>query len=669
MISQRRSVSWRWIVATCIVWALASSQKFGSAQERAAVPSVARQKEIAKDLEDAYNLSRLESVSKKSDAVKKLLEASRDAAMPDEERYVVLTTVISLARDIGDSVNWLDAVDRLVRTFAVDPHKEKSQLLTDFLKISKSGNQLKLLVEEAISTSQLLAHENRYVEASALLNAATAAVQRASGADSLKKLVAKASDDVAAREKDWKAFQAATKKLETNADDPLANFTFGRWHVLQEADWKTALPFLAKGIDLKWKAAADLEMTGGTDALVQVAIGDAWFEIGENESGAAKSALLLHAGNWYEEAQPKLTSVLKKQALAKRLEKIAPLKVSTSPAKSVAPTETTNPARKAWHGWPVTAPPPAIAPFDIEQAKKHQQAWGAYLKIPVEFTNSIGMKFNLIPPGAFMMGSTPAEIDAALVQAGSDDYWKSFIRREAPRHNVVLTQPIYVGVHEVTQSQYEKVMGKNPSHFSQKGAGNGSVAGVDTGNHPVEMVSWNDAAEFCSRLSQQEKLKPFYVGEGATITFVNGTGYRLLTEAEWEFACRAGTTTRLWIGDNDEDLLLGGWFGTNSGGRTHTVGKLRANPFGLFDMHGNLWEWVHDGWEPTYYNGFSETPAINPLGPSAARSEIVIRGGGWPDSTTFCRSSSRYAYDPIPRRHYIGFRVSLVAVGTRARRP
>ena len=239
------------------------------------------------------------------------------------------------------------------------------------------------------------------------------------------------------------------------------------------------------------------------------------------------------------------------------------------------------------------------------------------------------MKFVLIPPGEFMMGSTPEEIEAALVVAKEDKPWQEHIKSEAPQHKVILTEPLYLGVHEVTQAQYENVMGQSPSLFAADGLGKEAVVGIDTSLLPVEMVSWNDAAEFCAKLSEQEKLKPFYFRNGETVTLLDGNGYRLPTEAEWEFACRGGTTTRFWYGDNDEALPAAGWFVGNSGGRTHAVGELRANPLGLHDIHGNVWEWVQDWWEPTYYGQFQEKPATNPSGPSVAGSLRVLRGGDW----------------------------------------
>ncbi len=312
-----------------------------------------------------------------------------------------------------------------------------------------------------------------------------------------------------------------------------------------------------------------------------------------------------------------------------------------------------------WHGWPADAPPPAIAPFDAAQARKHQEAWSAYLKVPVEYTNSIGMKFVLIPPGEFIMGSTPEQIAAALKDAGEDTHWQECIKSEAPQHKVILTQPIYLGMNEVTQAEYENVMGVNPSYFAPTGMGKEAVAGLETADHPVEMVSWNDAAEFCAKLSKQEKLKPFYFRAGETITPLDGTGYRLPSEAEWEFACRAGTTTRFWSGDEDNDLVSAGWFGSNSGGRTHAVGELKSNPFGLFDMHGNVWELVQDGWNANWYGQFPEQPVIDPNSPFFSNFQRVIRGGNWIGAASYCRSSDRSPSDSSTRVSLVGFRVSL----------
>ncbi len=305
------------------------------------------------------------------------------------------------------------------------------------------------------------------------------------------------------------------------------------------------------------------------------------------------------------------------------------------------------------------APPRAIAPFNDEQARQHQEAWAAHFKLPVEFTNTIGMRFRLIPPGEFLMGNTPEEIEAELKRPGLIQhlhFWRTPIESEGPQHKVVLTKPIYVGVTEVTQAQYELVMGTNPSHFSATGKGKEAVANLETGNYPVETVSWHESAEFCSKLSQWEQLEPFNGLSDQTLTTLEGTGYRLPTEAEWEFACRAGTITRFWSGDENEDLIQAGWCSSNAGHRTHAASELKANPFGLSDMHGNVWEWVHDGWDPKFYGQFQENVATDPFSPLSAGTMPMRRGGSFMQVPELVRSSSRLLYHTV---NEMGFRVVL----------
>lgn len=312
----------------------------------------------------------------------------------------------------------------------------------------------------------------------------------------------------------------------------------------------------------------------------------------------------------------------------------------------------------------IKPPPPALAPFDEKQARAHQEAWAEYLGVRVEYTNSIGMKFMLIPPGEFTMGSTAAEIEVALrfVPDDMNSHWlKGVIKAESPQHTVILSQPIYLGRFEVTQSEYEKVMGKNPSCFGPNGERKDFLVGTDMTNFSVDNVSWNDAADFCAKLSLQEGLKPFYACDGDNVAPLVGNGYQLPTEAEWEFACRAGTTTKYWNGDRDEDLAKVGWFRENAGGRTHRVGELKANPFGLCDVHGNAWEWVRDGWRNENYSfgAYQEKTATDPFRPYVGCSDRMLRGGFWFHPASGCGSSSRHAFVPSSRSPNAGFRVSL----------
>jgi serine/threonine protein kinase/formylglycine-generating enzyme required for sulfatase activity len=309
-----------------------------------------------------------------------------------------------------------------------------------------------------------------------------------------------------------------------------------------------------------------------------------------------------------------------------------------------------------WHGWPKDAPAPAIAPFDAKQAKAHQEAWAKYLGVPVEYENSLRMKFRLIPPGEFTMGSTPEEIVAALKDISPKDFpWREIVTSEAQRRKVTLTQPIYICVHEVTQSQYAKIMGQNPAHYSKTGAGKKDVRGFDTTAHPVEMVDWSNATEFCQKLSEHEREAEAGDSAEAAKRLASVADYRLLSEAQWEFACRAGTTTVFSTGDKATDLAQIGWFEGNSKGRPHAVGQLQANAFGLHDMHGNVWEWVSDLWDREFYT----QNTVDPVCQASNRGRRIIRGGNCYHHASYCRSSGRHAIIPGTRHDYIGFRVAL----------
>jgi len=247
----------------------------------------------------------------------------------------------------------------------------------------------------------------------------------------------------------------------------------------------------------------------------------------------------------------------------------------------------------------------AFVPDDLGFVISGQEGSGRTSSGGKTFTNSIGMTFVRIPAGSFMMGNPSSE---------SGRYFE-----ETP-HRVTLTKPFYMQTTEVTQGQWKAVMGSNPSHFSDCGD-----------NCPVEQVSWNDCQEFLRKLNQREG---------------NGT-YRLPTEAEWEYACRAGTT-----GPYYTDLDRAGWYDGNSGNRTHPVAQKTPNAWGLYDMHGNVWEWCQD-WHEDYPGG----SVTNPEGPSSGAYR-VIRGGSWHSIARSCRSAFRSFLTPDLRGSYFGFRVA-----------
>jgi hypothetical protein len=316
------------------------------AQPRATIPSEAQQKTAAKFLESTHGISRLEGVAKKQAVMKELMELARGENLSSDERYVVLTTVISLATETGDAANWREAVNALVDGFDVDSQAERARLLKDFL-LSVKGAQLRPAVEEAIAQAQVMAKDYRFSEAFALLELADDSLRKALGTDSLKRTVATARETITTRQTNWIAFQEANAKLAANANDPVANLKVGQWHAFEIADWTTALPYLAKASDLKWKTAATLELAAPTDAIKQVAIANAWYDVAEDASPATKAMLLLHSRHWYEEAQPKVTSALAKQLVAKRLEEIAKAIPSPKLVPSANTAETSTPSTPA----------------------------------------------------------------------------------------------------------------------------------------------------------------------------------------------------------------------------------------------------------------------------------------------------------------------------------
>ncbi len=215
---------------------------------------------------------------------------------------------------------------------------------------------------------------------------------------------------------------------------------------------------------------------------------------------------------------------------------------------------------------------------------------------------------------------------ARLEYTAAEARFKSADEREKPAHTVTLTQPVYIGKYDVTQEHYQAVIGTNPSQFKGK-------------DNPVEMVSWDDTQVFCKKLTEQTKQT-----------------VRLPTEAEWEYSCRAGTTTAYHSGDAEADLGRVAWYDGNSKNTTHPVGQKEPNKFGLYDMHGNVWQWCQDLWDENYY---AKSSTENPQGPDHGAARL-LRGGSWGYSPLYCRSASRFGNGPDYRSYNFGFRVVVV---------
>jgi len=281
--------------------------------------------------------------------------------------------------------------------------------------------------------------------------------------------------------------------------------------------------------------------------------------------------------------------------------------------------------------------------------------------LTVSLGGGVNMTMNWINPGTFQMGDP----------TGGDMTWAQ------PQHSVTLTKGFYMGIYEVTQEQWTAVMTGSDNNAAPSYFTNDADPNEVQLKRPVEQVTWFDAIEFCNLLSERAGLTKVYTINGETrdngqITAATVTadwsksGFRLPTEAEWEYACRAGTSTQWSFGNTDANISNYAWWGydtdsnegANANEKTHQVGKKTANPWGLYDMHGNVWEWCWDLYDDYDATVASQTDPKEPLSPTGNYSTVrVLRGGSWLDSAASSRSAYRDCRYPDFGSSIIGFRV------------
>jgi formylglycine-generating enzyme len=336
-----------------------------------------------------------------------------------------------------------------------------------------------------------------------------------------------------------------------------------------------------------------------------------------------------------------------------------------SPEQPTAPLAVAGVIQSAMGSSLSVRPPAAVAPFTSQQARSYQEAWAKYVGGPIVMTNSVGMRLNLIPPGEFIMGTQVSADEIHRRFPGGKIEWYVI---EHPPHKVRITHPYYLGAQEVRVSDFERFV--RATGYKTTAEIDGyvwedrfgemkQVEGLNWRNpgfeqqstHPVIFVSWDDAVAFCEWLSH-----------------VEGRTYRLPTEAEWEYACRAGTDTLYFWGDNpdrgegylnaaDETVRPDGsaWtykFSFKDGyATTSPVGRFQPNAFVLYDMLGNVWEWCSD-----WFGGYSSMTVDDPLGPSTGRTRVK-RGGGWGNRPVSSRSAGRSGSAPSQGSKNVGFRV------------
>ena len=337
------------------------------------------------------------------------------------------------------------------------------------------------------------------------------------------------------------------------------------------------------------------------------------------------------------------------------------------PTRQAQPDLLAEPDPAAWKALlPAGAPAAAIAPFDAAQAKKHQEVWAGYLGQPVEEDVDLGggvkLTMVLIPPGEFLMGSTEEEqarFREEMKADGVEEWSIERIAGEGPQHWVRITRPFRLSRNEVTRGHFRQFVEETAYKTDAERDGEGGIGLLDgewtrdprfvwnadpgfpqTDDHPVVNVSWNDATAFCDWFSKKHGVK-----------------YELPTEAQWEYACRAGTTTFWHFGDSEAGLPEEyAWSLNNAQQQTHPVGQLKPNAWGLYDMHANVFELCADWYGAAYY---AQAPASDPSGPTKGTFR-VFRGGGWHYHAGLSRSAYRHAREADAQFGSLGFRPASV---------
>jgi formylglycine-generating enzyme required for sulfatase activity/serine/threonine protein kinase len=597
-----------------------------AARGKQPVPDEASLEKAATLARDSFkdDYAKAKTAAQKLAIAANLRKTARQGTADPAERFVLLRLARDIAVQAGDVTAAFAAIDEMAQTFAVDSLAMKSEMLAAMAEKAKPDSRGQLTDAAVELIPQAMGAENFDVakELAGVAGSLAGKVRDRELAQRVRAAQKELADNVKAAE----AVEAARETLKGRPADPDANLVFGRYQCFVRSQWNEGLKRLAGGADEELKALAQEDMgsrQANRDESVKLA--DAWWNLSRKAGGKHREGMALRAGAWYRQAlEEGLPAGILRTRVEKRLAEIEKL------GREICELP--------------DGPPRAKAPLDAKTARSLQARWARHLKVPIVQTNSIGMKLVLIPPGEFTMASPKELIEEELRAHAADSWYTDRLPGEGPQHRVRITKPFYLGMYVVTQGEYQRVMGNNPSEFSATGKGKDKVSGQDTKRFPVEQVSWDEAVEFSRKLSELPAEK------------AAGWWYRLPSEAQWEYACRAGSTTRFCFGDDERLLAEYGWCGADAGGMTHAVGGKRPSAWGLYDMHGNVWEWCQDWYDKDYY---ARSATDDPSGPPGG-SDRVFRGGGWNDPARRCRSAYRAINAPGARYINLGLRVSRV---------
>jgi formylglycine-generating enzyme required for sulfatase activity len=528
----------------------------------------------------------------------KILQKGQETKDDPVARFVLLRLARDVALKAEDNALAWQAIDRLAEGYELDPWAMKAEIVVAGAKQARKLPEHKAAADQALIVLRGALDADACAVAQEMAKLALAEAGKARERD----LVAQAragQKQAQQAAKSLEQIEAQRAKLKYAPDDPAANLAVGRYECFMKGDWAKGLAHLAKSGDPAYSTLAAEDLKAPEQDAARLKLADAWWDLAQKAEARERESMLLRAGYWYEQLGS-IDDALTRTKVENRQAQIAKLGRALG---GPAPKQTT--------------------------------------------TNSIGMRFVLIPAGEFLMGATPEENAWAMEEEKKRNVSPWFLDRisnELPQHPVRLSRPYYLGTYEVTQSEYEQVMGVNPSSYSARGQDAARVVGQDTSRFPVNGVGWDDAMEFCRRLAALPK-------EVAARRM-----YRLPTEAEWEYACRARSTGKWCCGDDPTAIHEYAWLQETSRGRTHPVGEKKPNAFGVYDMHGNVWEWCSDRLGRDYYR---RSPAVDPIGP-AKGGEHILRGGAWPNIPSYCRSAFRSYSGPTDHGPGHGFRVVLV---------
>lgn len=483
-----------------------------------------------------------------------LHQAESDTAL----KYTILERSVQWAIESADADLTEQHISAFERTFQVDGLQYRSDAASRWADISKAHFRGPMLiaarnriVEWIIPLAKRFEQKERFDEAISLLDLAVSLV---GGSRDQQRTLRVLSRQIKTKSEQRASMLALEESLK-QTPDPGKFSKLGQYWCFEIGNWERGLAFLAQGDDPTYSSAAKLDLEAEKKGPRQLPVAEAWYQIALALKGEQQLRVAMRAKELLESSRSSLKGIELKQAES-QLEKLIEMTVGDAT--------------------------PAIAPFPANIAQDQQRAWARRLNLPVEFTNSIGMTFVLIPPGEFTMGYNEPQT------------------RFYPAHRVTLTRPYYLGKTELTVDQYESLTKKQ------------LINGVDSRPH---IQNWTEATAFCEALTSYEK----------------GRLYRLPTEAEWEFAHRAG---RMDLPEPQQVqlALASGWYETNSAGTLQPVAKKPANAWGLHDMFGNAGEWVQD-----FPYVFPMVPArVNPQSPpdvSTARNSFTARGLPSPDGT------------------------------------